>query len=205
MPSRVVTIETLVILDIVNAKAMNANDFLPQKGAYRNLIAFQKAECVYDTTYLFVHKYLAVGDRTIDQMLQAARSGKQNIVEGCAARTMSSETELKLLNVAKASLQELLVDYEDYLRVRGLRQWTTTDEEYIQALEVCRKHNDSVFYRDQLPSRSDEVVANTAIILIHQTDFLITRLFERLKQDFVEEGGINEQMYKARMAKLRKY
>ena len=183
---------------------MNTNDFLPQKGAYRNLIAFQKAECVYDATYLFVHKFLSVGDRTIDQMLQAARSGKQNIVEGCAARTMSSETELKLLNVAKASLQELLVDYEDYLRVRGLKQWTTTDKQYIQTIEVCRKHNESAFYREQLPSRSDETVANIAIILIHQTDYLITRLFERLKQDFVEEGGVKEQMYKARMTKLKR-
>ena len=80
---------------------MPAKDFLPQKGAYRNLIAYQKAECVYDATFLFTRKFLSVGDRTIDQMLQAARSGKQNIVEGCAARTMSSETELKLLNVAK--------------------------------------------------------------------------------------------------------
>lgn len=96
------------------------SDFLPLKGNYRNLIAFQKAECIYDVTYYFAHKYLAKGDRTIDQMIQAARSGRQNIAEGCTASTTSKETEIKLLNVAKASLQELLLDYEDYLRVRNL-------------------------------------------------------------------------------------
>lgn len=183
---------------------MPAKDFLPQKGAYRNLIAYQKAECVYDATFLFTRKFLSVGDRTIDQMLQAARSGKQNIVEGCAARTMSFETELKLLNVAKASLQELLVDYEDYLRVRGLKQWQMTDEQYLQSIAICRSHNDSAFYREKLSERSDETVANIAIILIHQTDYLITRLFERLKQDFIKEVGVKEQMYKARMSHLKK-
>ncbi len=98
------------------------SDFLPLKGNYRNLIAFQKAECIYDVTYYFAHKYLAKGDRTIDQMIQAARSGRQNIAEGCTASTTSKETEIKLLNVAKASLQELLLDYEDYLRVRNLEK-----------------------------------------------------------------------------------
>ena len=87
--------------------------FLPQKGNYRNLIAYQKAECIYDITYYFAHHFLNRGDRTIDQMIQAARSGKQNIAEGCAASTTSAETEIKLINVARASLQELLIDYED--------------------------------------------------------------------------------------------
>ena len=93
--------------------------FLPQKGNYRNLIAYQKAECIYDITYYFAHHFLERNDRTIDQMVQAARSGKQNIAEGCAASTTSAETEIKLVNVARASLQELLIDYEDYLRVRN--------------------------------------------------------------------------------------
>ena len=97
---------------------------MQNKGIYRSLIAYQKAECIYDITYYFAHKYLQKGDRTIDQMVQAAHSGKQNIVEGCAASTTSSETELKLINVARASLKELLVDYEDYLRVNGLELWT---------------------------------------------------------------------------------
>ena len=94
--------------------------FLPPKGNYRALVLYQKAECLYDITYYFVHNYLGKGDRTIDQMIQAARSGKQNIAEGSAAAATSSETELKLMNVARASFQELLTDYEDYLRVRDL-------------------------------------------------------------------------------------
>ena len=98
-------------------------EFLPLKGNYRNLIAYQKAECIYDITFYFAHHFLEKGDRTVDQMIQAARSGKQNIAEGSAASTTSSETEIKLMNVAKASLQELLLDYEDYLRVRDLVIW----------------------------------------------------------------------------------
>lgn len=93
--------------------------FLPHGGSYKNLLVYQKSECIYDVTFYFAHKYLEKGDRTIDQMVQAARSGKQNIAEGAAAGNTSKETEIKLTNVAKASLQELLVDYEDYIRVRG--------------------------------------------------------------------------------------
>ena len=136
-------------------------------------------------------------------MVQAARSGKQNIVEGCAARTTSTETELKLINVAKASLQELLIDYEDYLRVRGLSLWRRDDNRYVKSLNVCRSNNDSEYYRNILQNCSDEITANIAIILIHQTDFLLTRLFDRLKNDFVKEGGIKEQMYNARINFLK--
>lgn len=93
-----------------------ADTFLKQKGNYRSLVAYQKSECIYDITYYFAHKFLEKGDRTIDQMIQAARSGKQNIAEGSAASTTSSETEIKLINVARASLQELLIDYEDYFK-----------------------------------------------------------------------------------------
>lgn len=100
-----------------------ADTFLPKKGNYRKLIAFQKAECIYDITYYFAHTYLSKSDRTVDQMIQAARSGRQNIAEGSSAAATSAETELKLVNVARASLQELLLDYEDFLRVRGLTKW----------------------------------------------------------------------------------
>lgn len=99
------------------------DSFLAQRGNYRSLITFQKAECIYDITFHFAHRFLEKGDRTIDQMVQAARSGKQNIVEGASASATSKETEIKLMNVAKASMHELLVDFEDYLRVRQLRQW----------------------------------------------------------------------------------
>lgn len=173
--------------------------FLPQKGNYRNLIAFQKAECIYDITYYFANKYLQKGDRTIDQMIQAARSGRQNIAEGCAASTTSAETEIKLLNVAKASLQELLLDFEDYLRVRGLEKWDINSEKSQQARRVCSTHNDSAYYREAIKLRSDETICNIAITLIHQTDVFLRKLINRCKADFLANGGIKEQMYQARI------
>lgn len=174
------------------------SDFLPLKGNYRNLIAFQKAECIYDVTYYFAHKYLAKGDRTIDQMIQAARSGRQNIAEGCTASTTSKETEIKLLNVAKASLQELLLDYEDYLRVRNLEKWDIHSEKGLQARYACSRHNDSAYYREAIKIRSDETICNIAITLICQTDVLLRRLIERAKSVFFASGGIREQMRRAR-------
>lgn len=173
--------------------------FLKQKGNYRDLIAYQKAECIYDITFYFCGRYLAKGDRTIDQMVQAARSGKQNIVEGSSAAITSSETELKLMNVARASFQELLADYEDYLRVRGLELWNVDGIRSQQARRVCSQHNDSAFYREQIVSRSDEAVANIAITLIHQEDVVLRRLIERLESDFVQHGGVREQMTRARL------
>ncbi len=178
---------------------MPNNDFLPQRGNYRGLVAYQKAECIYDLTYFFATKFLAVGDRTVDQMVQAARSGKQNIAEGSAASATSRETEIKLTNVAKASLQELLVDYEDYLRVRGLQQWAQDDPRFHQARKACAEHNDPGYYTVAAAERSDETIANIAIILIHQTDYLLYKLIERLKEDFIKKGGIREEMTRARL------
>ena len=177
---------------------MSDNDFLPQRGNYRNLIAFQKAECLYDITYYFAHQYLAKGDRTIDQMIQAARSGKQNIAEGCSASTTSRETELKLINVARASFQELLIDYEDYLRVRNLEQWDSNHPKAIHTREVSLQHNDSAFYREAIAKTTDANIANIAITLLHQEDVLLRKLIDRLKQDFIQQGGIREEMYRAR-------
>lgn len=176
-----------------------SHTFLPKKGNYRNLIAFQKAECIYDVTYYFAHNCLMKGDRTVDQMIQAARSGRQNIAEGSAAAATSSETEIKLVNVARASLQELLLDYEDFLRVRGLAKWDVNSEKAIQSRRVCSQHNDSQFYMDALPQRTPETIANIAITLIHQTDVFLRKLIDRLQTDFVKNGGIKEQMYKARI------
>ena len=172
--------------------------FLPHGGSYKNLIVYQKAECIYDITFYFAHKYLDKSDRTIDQMVQAARSGKQNIAEGAAAGNTSKETELKLTNVARASLQELLADYEDYLRVRSLQQWLRDDPRLQQTLKVCAKHNDSAFYRDAIAQRTDETIANIAITLIHQTDIMLCRLIEKQETAFVASGGMRELMTKAR-------
>ena len=177
---------------------MDNRDFLPQKGNYRGLIVYQKAECIYDITYYFANTYFRKGDRTIDQMVQAARSGKQNIAEGSAASSTSRESEIRLTNVAKSSFQELLVDYEDYLRVRGLVQWPEGDERLEKTRSIGRKHNDSAYYREAVTKRSDETIANIAIVLIKQEDYLLHQLIERLKQDFLENGGIREEMSRAR-------
>lgn len=177
---------------------MADNDFLPQRGNYRNLIAYQKAECIYDITFYFANHFLAKGDRTVDQMIQAARSGKQNIAEGSSASTTSRETELKRINVARASFQELLVDYEDYLRVRNLEQWGSDHPKAIHTRQVSQQHNDSAFYREAITRTNDANIANIAITLLHQEDVLLRRLIDRLKQDFVEQGGIREEMYRAR-------
>lgn len=172
--------------------------FLPKRGNYHGLIAYQKAECIYDITFYFAHTHLDKSDRTIDQMVQAARSGKQNIAEGSAASATSTETELKLINVARASLQELLVDYTDYLRVHALEQWAMDSEKARQARQVCSRHNDTAYYRTAIAERSAETIANIAITLIHQEDVLLRKLLQRLEDDFVRQGGIKERMYAAR-------
>ena len=134
---------------------------------------FQKAECIYDVTYYFANTFLKVGDRTIDQMVQAARSGKQNLAEGNIDGITSREMELKLTNVNRASLHELLLDYEDYLRVRGLEQWAYNDPRCVQTRAFCKTHLDSAVFREKIKERSDETIANIAITLIHQCDILI--------------------------------
>ena len=137
----------------MNSNQQNQEPLLPRTGNYRKLLTYQKAEAIYDITYYFCKNYLRWGDRTIDQMVQAARSGKQNIVEGSAASATSKEMEIKLVNVAKASLQELLVDYEDYLRTRNHRQWENDSVELLKMRELGRKHNDTAFYMELVKVR----------------------------------------------------
>jgi four helix bundle suffix protein len=175
------------------------SSFINQERTYRTLKCFQKAECIYDVTFYFAHKYLSIGDRTIDQMIQAARSGKQNLAEGNIDGITSKEMELKLTNVNRASLHELLLDYEDYLRVRGLEHWGPKDHRYIQTATFCRNHLDSAIYREKIRERSDETIANIAITLIHQEDFMLRNLLNRLQDDFVKHGGIKERMFQARL------
>ena len=131
-------------------------------------------------------------------MVQAARSGRQNIAEGSAAAATSAETEIKLVNVARASLQELLLDYEDYLRVNNLTKWDLNSEKATRTRRVCSEHNDWTFYVEAIKQRSAETTANIAITLIHQTDVFLRKLLERLQDDFIKNGGIKEQMYRAR-------
>jgi four helix bundle suffix protein len=174
--------------------------FLPKHGNYRELLTYQKAEVIYDITFRFCQRFLTRGDRTIDQMVQAARSGKQNIVEGSKASVTSTEMEIKLMNVARASLEELLADYQDYLRVRDLRLWTKDSKEALFVRKLGDKsHVTYEMYRTYVETRSDEVIANIAICLIHQANYLLDRQIRRLEQDFVKEGGIRERMTQARL------
>jgi four helix bundle suffix protein len=174
--------------------------FLPAYGNYQELLSYQKAEVVYDLTYHFCQRFLSRGDRTIDQMVQAARSGKQNIAEGSKASGTSKEMEIKLTNVARASLEELLVDYRDFLRVRDLRLWEKVSKEaqFVRKLG-SKSHVTYEIFREFCETRPAEVVANIAICLIHQANYLLDRQIRQLEQDFVKEGGIRERMTKARL------
>lgn len=172
-------------------------DFLAPKGDYRNLIVYKKAECIYALTYHFAHRFLKIGDRTIDQMVQAARSGKQNIIEGSAASATSRESEIKLFNVAKASFDELLADYEDYILTRGLSYWDEAKKSRVR--DYCKKHTDASHYLAIAPSRDAETIANLSITLIRQELYLLIRLIEAAKQKFIAEGGIREEMTRARL------
>ena len=175
------------------------NKFLAPKGDYKRLIAFQKTECIYDITLYFVSHYLPkIGDRTVDQMVQAARSGKQNIAEGNETGTTSTEACIKLVNVAKASLKELQEDYEDYLRNHGNQFWDVNSQQCRNARAWCKEHSAPADYIRVCEMRDDITLANIALVLIHQADFLLRRLLEKYKQDFLENGGIKEQMSQAR-------
>lgn len=176
-------------------------ELIPRRGNYKKLLSYQKTEVIFEMTYYFCHHYLQRGDRTIDQMVQAARSGKQNIVEGCTASATSNKTEIKLVSVAKASLQELLEDYEDYLRTRGHRQWEEGSKELEAMRRLGREHNDAPFFMNLVQTRPPETIANMAIVLIKQADYLLFRQLQRLADDFVEEGGFSERMMRIRKTK----
>lgn len=180
-------------------RVMSADAFLQNKGGYRNLVVYRISEVIYDVTYYFTQSYLKKGDRTIDQMVQAARSGKQNIAEGSVASTTSAETEIKLTNVAKASLEELLIDYEDYLRVRGLERWNQGHLRYARLREFCKSDSVMKYYSELLPRLNDEEICNMCITLINQATYMLRKLIERQQRMFLENGGVREQMSKARI------
>jgi four helix bundle suffix protein len=174
--------------------------FILPHGNYRELLSYQKAEIVYDLTFRFCQRFLKIGDRTIDQMVQAARSGKQNIVEGAKASGTSKETEIKLTNVARASLEELLVDYQDFLRVRDLKLWDKASKEaqYVRKLGN-KSHQTYETYREFCETCTPEVVANIALCLVNQTNYLLDQQIRRLEQDFIKEGGLRERMTRVRI------
>ena len=184
---------------------MSAQGFIPPHGNYRELLSYQKSEVIYDITFRFCHKYLSKGDRTVDQMIQAARSGKQNIAEGSKASGTSKETELKLTNVARASLEELLHDYEDFLRVRDLKKWDKNSKEALYVRKLGSESPQTYeTYRTYIESRPPEVVANITICLIHQANYLLDQQIRRLEKDFLAQGGLRERMTRARLNALNK-
>jgi four helix bundle suffix protein len=183
----------------------SSHPILPPRGDYQTLLSFQKAEVVYDITFRFAHKFLSRGDRTVDQMIQSARSGKKNILEGSKAALTSKETEIKLTNVARASLEELLDDYRDYLRARDLPLWDKDSKEAQYVRKLGRKTPQTYEdYREIVETRPPEVIANIAICLIHQTNYLIDQQLRRLEQDFLKDGGLRERMTRARLQARRK-
>ena len=175
-------------------------DYQKKPGSYKTLKAYQKSECVFDITYYFVEHFLDRGhDRTVDQMQQAARSGKQNIVEGSADGVTSMEMELKLLNVARSSIQELLEDYEDYLPTHHQTKWSDGHPRYNQMLSYCREHNYASDYEPFFEKWTDEEIANIAITLCHMVDKMMMTYQKKKEEEFVTEGGIRERMTAARL------
>lgn len=173
-------------------------------GGYRKLKSYQTAEIIYDATVIFCDRFIDRRSRTHDQMVQAARSGKQNIAEGSVASATSKKTELKLTAVARASLEELLLDYEDFLRQRGLPKWHKDSPE---SLAVRKKYLSDQSDRSDKSDRSDpysistatpEVAANTLVCLINQASYLLKRQLQELEQKFLTEGGFTEKLYRAR-------
>jgi four helix bundle suffix protein len=167
-------------------------------GGYRDLKSYQMSEIIYDATVEFCNRFIDKKSRTHDQMVQAARSGKQNIAEGSMASGTSKKTELKLVGVARASLEELLLDYEDFLRQRELPQW---EKGHPQAQAVRKlafeKNRSYLTYKSYLEKTSEEA-ANTVICLIHQANYLLDQQLRQLEKQFLEEGGFTEKLYRER-------
>ena len=173
-------------------------------GGYRRLKSYQAAEIIFDATIRFCDRFIDRRSRTTDQMVQAARSGKQNIAEGSMASATSKKTELKLVGVARASLEELLLDYEDFLRQKRLQVWGKEHQLSEQVRKLAYRSDRSYeTYRTYVEEASAEVAANTLICLIHQANYLLDQQLRRLERDFLEEGGFTEKLYRLRRERRR--
>jgi len=178
----------------------NSHQLIPPHGGYRDLKSYRMAEIVHDATVEFCTRFIDRRSRTLDQMVQAARSGKQNIAEGSVASGTSKKIEIKLVGIARASLEELLLDYQDYLRRHTLPLWGKDDPRARQIRSLCyRKDRSYSTYRPYIASpASPEIAANVVICLIHQTNYLLDRQLHVLERSFLLEGGFTERMYHAR-------
>jgi four helix bundle suffix protein len=182
-------------------KGTKIQGFIPAHGGYQQLHSFQKARIVYDGTVHFCERFVDKRSRTFDQMVQAARSGKQNILEGSQASGTSKETEIKLTNVARASLEELLEDYRDFLRTHGFEEWSRNHPLTHRLRELNRTLNpDYNTFKKGIEHPDPSIAANVLMGLIKLTNYLLDQQIRRLEQDFLKEGGLRERMTRARLA-----
>jgi four helix bundle suffix protein len=180
-------------------------DLIPPHGGYRKLKSYQMAEIVYDAAVIFCDRFIDRRSRTHDQMVQAARSGKQNIAEGSTASGTSKKTELKLIGVARASLEELLLDCQDFLRQREMLLW---EKDHPQAQKIRQlaweKNRSYETYKTYVEASPSLTAANTLICLIHQANYLLDQQLRQLEKQFLEEGGFTEKLYHARQQARRR-
>lgn len=179
--------------------------FMPIHGGFESLLSYQKAQVIYDATVYFTTRFFRKNDRTIDQMVQAARSGKQNIAEASLASGTSKEMEIKLTNVARASQGELLIDYQDFLRVRNLEEWQL-GHPYTKRLQQLHKSANLSYetYRKGIEHENPEISANVIIGLIKVTTYLLKQQIRYLEKDFLQHGGIRERMTQARLSNRKR-
>lgn len=172
---------------------------IPPHGGYRDLKSYQMAEIICDATVVFCDRFIENRSRTYDQMVQAARSGKQNIAEGSMASGTSKTTELKRVGVRRASLEELLLDFQGFLRKRTLPLW---GKDHAKAKEICAlawKENRSYStYRAYFEKTDPETAANAAVCPIHQANYLLDQQLRALEKGFLEDGGFKERLYRVR-------
>jgi len=181
-------------------KDKHIEGFIPKHGGYQNLITYQKAEIIYDGTIYFTKRFFQKYDRTIDQMVQAARSGKQNIPEASMASGTSKEMEIKLTNVARASLEELKIDYQDFLRTNKLPIWNKDHKLTTRFREINKTPNATYeTYKKAIEHEQPEICANSMICLINIVSYLLAQQIKSLEKAFINEGGLRERMTKARI------
>ena len=183
----------------------NSKGFIPLHGGYKNLITYQKSEIIYDGTIYFTKRFFNKYDRTIDQMVQAARSGKQNIVEASMASGTSKEMEIKLTNVARASLEELKIDFQDFLRTNKLPIWDKEHRLVARLRELNKIPNANYeIFKKGIENESPEICANVMIGLIIVVSYLLNNQIKSLETAFIKEGGLKERMTKVRIEQRNK-
>jgi four helix bundle suffix protein len=190
----------------MNQQNSSSAGFIPPSGGYNKLISYQKAEIIYDGTIYFTNRFISKSSRTYDQMVQAARSGKQNIAEASMASATSKQTEIFLTNVARASLEELKKDFQDFLRTNKLRTWDKDHRLMLRFGEINRTPGATYeTYRKAIENKDPEICANSMICLIHIVTYLLSRQIKALEQAFLQEGGIRERMTKARLEQKKNH